>query len=210
MSSLSDLLYLPMPTLQTSSNRNESIGVSLDASSAFAEREEWTPGGKWEDDEERRFHEDLSDLKDYVPRSVLGIESEEEQSGRSGQEDRELQKREIEELEAEVAKLASTTHPERRSKVDAREEGDDADNEDDDATPVPTPPRTPSPQPSTGPGQQLTALLAKLPEATNRDANDDAAVEFALLNSKASRKRLVKVSATLLRHAKICTERSVS
>ncbi len=31
-------------------------------------------GGKWEDEEERRYYEDVQDLKDYVPSSVLGID----------------------------------------------------------------------------------------------------------------------------------------
>ena len=43
-----------------------------------------------------------------------------------------------------------------------------------------------------GPSQLLTALLARLPDATNRSLIDQAAVDFAFLNSKAARKRLVK------------------
>ena len=45
---------------------------------------------------------------------------------------------------------------------------------------------------SSGPAAQLGALLARLPEMTNRTMIDSAAVEFAFLNSKAARKRLVK------------------
>lgn len=43
-----------------------------------------------------------------------------------------------------------------------------------------------------GPSQLLTALLARLPDATNRTLIDQAAVDFAFLNSKAARKRLVR------------------
>jgi regulator of nonsense transcripts 2 len=39
----------------------------------------------------------------------------------------------------------------------------------------------------------LTALLTRLPDATNRTLIDQAAVDFAFLNSKAARKRLIKV-----------------
>ena len=35
-------------------------------------------------------------------------------------------------------------------------------------------------------------MLARLPDATNRSLIDQAAVDFAFLNSKAARKRLVK------------------
>ena len=64
------------------------------------------------------------------------------------------------------------------------------------ATPVPSPPGSPPHTPTLapqGPSQILTALLARLPDATNRTLIDQAAVDFAFLNSKAARKRLVKV-----------------
>lgn len=47
-----------------------------------------------------------------------------------------------------------------------------------------------------GPSQALTGLLAGLPDATNRTLIDQAAVDFAFLNSKAARKRLIKVSSS--------------
>jgi regulator of nonsense transcripts 2 len=68
------------------------------------------------------------------------------------------------------------------------------------ATPTPSTPKegsrpnTPTIAPQ-GPSQLLTALLARLPDGTNRTLIDQAAVEFAFLNSKAARKRLVKVRA---------------
>ena len=42
-------------------------------------------------------------------------------------------------------------------------------------------------------GAQVDALLIRLPELTNRDLIDQAAVDFCFLNSKASRNRLLKV-----------------
>jgi regulator of nonsense transcripts 2 len=68
------------------------------------------------------------------------------------------------------------------------------------ATPTPSTPKegsrpnTPTVAPQ-GPSQLLTALLARLPDGTNRTLIDQAAVDFAFLNSKAARKRLVKVRA---------------
>lgn len=59
-------------------------------------------------------------------------------------------------------------------------------------TPKTSPPGTPQLAPQ-GPSQMLTALLARLPDATNRVMIDQVAVDFAFLNSKASRKRLVRV-----------------
>lgn len=46
----------------------------------------------------------------------------------------------------------------------------------------------------TGPAAQLTALLARLTDASSKTMIDAIAIEFAFLNSKAARKRLVKVS----------------
>ncbi|KAK9898934.1 ARM repeat-containing protein [Cystobasidium minutum MCA 4210] len=43
------------------------------------------------------------------------------------------------------------------------------------------------------PAAQLAALLSRLPDLSNRDAIDKVAVEFTFLNSKAARRRLVKV-----------------
>lgn len=48
------------------------------------------------------------------------------------------------------------------------------------------------------PAAQLATLLARLPELCNRDAIDKAAVDFTFLNSKAARRRLVKVSRRTL------------
>lgn len=68
-------------------------------------------------------------------------------------------------------------------------------------TPTPGTPKAHSPPLSPqlapqGPSQLLTALLVRLPDATNRALIDQAAIDFAFLNSKAARKRLVRVSNT--------------
>lgn len=54
------------------------------------------------------------------------------------------------------------------------------------------------------PAAQLTALFARLPDMNARDAIDKAAVEFAYLNSKASRKRLVKVRGSDYSRRRCC------
>ena len=59
-----------------------------------------------------------------------------------------------------------------------------------------TPPLSPQLAPQ-GPSQLLTSLLTRLPDATNRALIDQAAIDFAFLNSKAARKRLVKVKMVL-------------
>lgn len=72
---LSELLGRQMPALPTASYKSDSIGLSTgdrqrgdDLEGANVGR-----GSQWEDEEERRFYEDLIDLKDCVPRSLLNI-----------------------------------------------------------------------------------------------------------------------------------------
>jgi regulator of nonsense transcripts 2 len=68
-----------------------------------------TSGGKWEDEEERRFFEDIQDLKDFVPKSVLGIEEgeklEKENSEEKEKEETEKVKEEVRKLEEELEHL---------------------------------------------------------------------------------------------------------
>jgi regulator of nonsense transcripts 2 len=63
-----------------------------------------TSGGKWEDEEERRFFEDIQDLKDFVPKSVLGLEGDAEGEGEKDKDD-EKEKLEKEKVAEEVRKL---------------------------------------------------------------------------------------------------------
>ncbi|EPQ57610.1 ARM repeat-containing protein [Gloeophyllum trabeum ATCC 11539] len=199
---LSELLYMPMPELPTVAHKSESILIGAGTNGLGADDDEGliTAGGKWEDEEERQFFEDILDLKDMVPRSVLGIE-EEKEAGEDEEErrrEREREEEEVRRLEREIEGLGSGegvngVAQEDAGDIDAEDEGDD-----DAPTPVPGSPRagaaTPLPDgtEAQGPSQLLTALLARLPDCTNRALIDQAAVDFAFLNSKAARKRLVK------------------
>jgi len=89
-----------MPLLPIISNKSDSIqiGASGGNTSDDAEDGPFTSGGKWEDEEERRFFEDIQDLKDFVPRNFLGIEDE----GRGEVEGKDKAEKERAEAEAEV------------------------------------------------------------------------------------------------------------
>ncbi|OBZ67192.1 Regulator of nonsense transcripts UPF2 [Grifola frondosa] len=212
---LSELLYLPLPALKTASQKSESILIGTNTGSSIlgADIDE-TTGGKWEDEEERRFFEDIPDLKDYVPRSVLGlsgeeVEGEEEDAAEKEKLEKEKVEEEVRKLEEELAGLKLDEEGRLQKAAGVLDEGaapgarniqDGADNREDDTDDAPTPtPGSPKMSPPTtpqlapqGPSQLLTALLARLPDATNRTLVDQAAVDFAFLNSKAARRRLVK------------------
>ncbi|KAF5380407.1 hypothetical protein D9615_004497 [Tricholomella constricta] len=198
--SLSEQLYLPLPSLPTISQKSDSILIGSNNPNQLDDADEIvTTGGKWEDEEERRFFEDVQDLKDFVPSSVLGIDEadgEIEESKETEQERIDKEKEEVRKLEEELQKLEQgTTQPTSNGAFTAGIQ-----EEEDVRTPTPgtpkasTPPLSPQLAPQ-GPSQLLTALLLRLPDATNRALMDQAAIDFAFLNSKAARKRLVKFLA---------------
>ena len=133
-----------MPKLQTAAHKADSIQIGANTGSALggdAELDDTVRGGKWEDEEERRFFEDIIDLKDYVPRGVLGIEDEDKDGQNSEskeekeQKEKEMVEEEVRKLEEELAGLevngaaeGTTAANGAESKVD---DEDDAMNEDD-------------------------------------------------------------------------------
>ncbi|THG98656.1 hypothetical protein EW026_g3557 [Hermanssonia centrifuga] len=189
---LSELLYLPLPKLKAASHKVDSIQIGGNTGGNLGgdiDLDEAARGGKWEDEEERRFFEDISDLKDYVPKGILGLEEDNESDSEETKEEKE--KKEKERVEEEVRKLeeelagmevsgegGQPTAPKTNGNSTAPDA--EADAEDDGtATPTPGSPKTdPSDTPQLalqGPSQLLTALLTRLPDATNRAFIDQAA-----------------------------------
>lgn len=117
-------------------------------------RGEGEGAGIWEDDEERRFYENLVDLKGKVPGMLL--------------EDGKKKKPDVEE---QVGK-----------KTDTVEVPAEPSKDDDQSTAIA----------NKTVGAQVDALLARLPDLTNKELIDQAAIDFCFLNSKASRNRLIK------------------
>ncbi|KAG8722033.1 hypothetical protein FRC08_007802 [Ceratobasidium sp. 394] len=182
--SLSDLLYVPMPSLPSASQKNDSI-LLLDGSSSLriGGAEDLPANSKWEDEEERRFYEDIADLKEFVPKTILGVDTVAPKDEKAADPEpstikEEQEKEDMARLEAEMQNMSA-------------EDTKASESEHDEEQP---PSRTPSPTPGTvtGASQALTALLARLLDANNRTMIDEIAVDFAFFNSKASRKRLVK------------------
>ncbi|EGO00054.1 hypothetical protein SERLA73DRAFT_88877 [Serpula lacrymans var. lacrymans S7.3] len=204
---LSELLYQPLPSLPTISQKSDSIQIGTSNGMGLGDESEdvlMVSGGKWEDEEERRFFEDIQDLKDFVPKSVLGIDSEE-----VGDKDVDEEKERIEKekVEVEVKKLEEELEGLKLNGQNgdtsiSRPEEIPEDDEQNAGTATPTSPKPSSPPLSPqlalqGSAQLLTALLTRLPDTTNRALVDQAAIDFAFLNTKAARKRLVKFLASV-------------
>lgn len=105
---------MPLPSLPTNSQKSDSILIGSNRSNHLAgdENDEiMGSGGKWEDEEERRFFEDVQDLKDFVPRGVLGIDetegkdSDNDLDGEKEKERIEKEKEEVRKLEEELENL---------------------------------------------------------------------------------------------------------
>ena len=110
---LSELLYLPMPTLPTSSSTGNSIQIGTNTGALLSDDAEEAAfaalGGKWEDEEERRFFEDIQDLREIVPKSILGIEDIKDVVKECHESDAEAKKNaedeEVKKLQEELAGL---------------------------------------------------------------------------------------------------------
>ncbi|GAA5822482.1 hypothetical protein JCM5353_000523 [Sporobolomyces roseus] len=180
---LAELLGLAVPTLPSlQSTLNPSFVTSGAASGGGAAAEDMGPQSLWADEEEKKFYEDLRELRGEVPASILGVPEEQKP------------------VEEKPEEITSETPVE----VDAEEVKTDEEVVDEDeleakkAEELPTE-TTDSALPA-GPAIQLTALFARLPEASSKATIDAIAFEFAFLNSKAARKRLVKVLGSVGRN----------
>lgn len=221
---LADLLGLAAPVLPTAASLAKSGLQIVNTSSSFAVREDGlVPGGIWDDEEERRFYEDLPDLLDLVPPALLGVkdkqpekEGGEDEAGAKAATDgapvegdavadEEAQKRDEEDIRRQLESMALEGPAEEEESVpmdrnDTALSDESAHVEEDDLNDDGTQQALDAAAPTdedglqSGPAARLTALFAAMPEAVNREMVDKLAIEFAFLNSKAARRRLIKVS----------------
>ena len=107
-------MYLPLPTLPTSTQSSSSIQIGSNGNGLLSGDDEsdlTVLGGKWEDEEERRFFEDIQDLREVVPKSILGVEDDkdddqdQEKAVEDAEERRRAEEEEVKKLEEELAGL---------------------------------------------------------------------------------------------------------
>lgn len=127
--------------------------------------------GIWEDEDERRFYENLVDLKGRVPAILL-----EEGKKKKGEADEQIPGK-----ASATAANGVKTEPEKETAQAATNESGQA-SADEQSTAIA----------NKTVGAQVDALLIKLPELQTKEMVDQLALEFCFLNSKASRNRLIK------------------
>ena len=129
--------------------------------------------GIWEDEEERRFYENLMDLKGRVPAILL--------------EDGKKKKGEADDAPGKKSEAPTTNgvkaEPSDKHDNQAAASSEEKATEAEDASTAIA---------SKTVGAQVDVLLARLPELQTKDMVDQLALEFCFVNSKASRNRLVK------------------
>ncbi len=181
---LADLLNMTAPTLPTAASLSKTSLQIVESGSLFNKGEEIiTTGGIWDDEEERRFYEDVLDLAEDVPGALLGLTKD----GK-----KEKQEEDIISPPVKAESVYSDTGSNHPSDLALSEDGfhnlDDGEEVKAKAEQEPV-----EEQISSGPAARLNAIFAALPEANNKAMIDKLAVDFGFLNSKAARKRCYKV-----------------
>ncbi|CAG8474585.1 970_t:CDS:10 [Diversispora eburnea] len=174
---LADSLDIDMPDLPEDEGTTKIGGTIIRDGSSTNEREENPSNSIWEDEDARSFYECLIDLKTRVPGVLLEAKS--------------TKKDEIEVDKDELA--TSDTNEEHESNEELSGKDDDVKEKSNDQAGADSPTKKEGEAfNKSGTSAQLDTLLARLPNMVNRDLIDQAAVEFCFLNSKASRKKLIK------------------
>ncbi|KAI7962284.1 hypothetical protein MJO28_000378 [Puccinia striiformis f. sp. tritici] len=196
--SLAETLSLSPPTLpgpDTASSSNAITGTGLSSNFGTGASEL----GIWSDEEEKKFYEDLLDLKDEVPIMLLGISGDpkKENESKADQADGENEQPDAQaKLEEEMEKLEMKDLSPVSDVYD--DSGERKGAEPDEAKQGPSSlagtaePSSAADTLASGPAARLTALFTRLDQVYNPDALDKITVEFAYLNSKAARNRLIK------------------
>lgn len=175
---VADVLGVEMPHLQDNKEDNGDGGMIVkDGVSMFASRGEEGRAGIWEDEDQKKFYEDLIDLKIRVPAVLL--EDGKKKKGTDGNHPEE-------DKSSAVGKKITEDDSNHDTANTTNEDGKEVDNPE-------KPEDTSTTIQNKTIGAQVDALLIRLPELTNRDLIDQAAIDFCFLNSKASRNRLLKV-----------------
>ena len=162
---LCDALGQEMPDLKEDDAKEAtgSAGIGLVKTGEYL-RGQVDGAGIWEDDDERRFYENMIDLQDRVPSILLEDAKKKKSDG-----------------DEQVGKRVEATPSNAEVKENQEKPLSDSIT-DDQSTAIA----------NKTVGAQVDALLARLPELQSKEQVDQAAMDFCFLNSKASRNRFIK------------------
>lgn len=164
---LAAALHLPMPDLHNETQPNTTDGTMIRGfGSSKPNGEPSLIDDVWEDEDQRRFYEVLVELHELVPSDML--------------------------TEVKIGGQLTTTTTEMKALQTKNLENEYEDSFEEADFDTDMNPEEEVEQPSATIGAKVDALLIRLSDMNNRELIDNAAIEFAFLNSKASRNRLSK------------------
>ncbi|CAO3634305.1 unnamed protein product [Cunninghamella blakesleeana] len=194
---IADGLDLELPDLPEDEGVTKVSVINTSSGNTFANGKENQLGSSiWEDDDARKFYEDLPDLRVLVPGVFLDSQVNPKKDSENNQDtSNEIQKENKPTTSIDDANIEpdDLLDDDMENDVEINDDGDvDASNLVDEALDGNDKDEGPE---SVKPTQmaQLDALLGRLTTLGNRDMIDNAAVEFCYMNSKAARKKLIKV-----------------
>jgi regulator of nonsense transcripts 2 len=171
---LCEILGVDMPDLTQRDTADASAGSAI----GLVKTSDYLKGqgdgaGIWDDEEERRFYENLVDLKGKVPAVLLedAKKKKTETDDQSKPKDDKSGASEVQ-LEKEVELVSETSAANGKASNESMDPSSSTANK--------------------TVGAQVDTLLARLPELQTKDQVDQLALDFCFLNSKASRNRLLK------------------
>ncbi|KAJ3156448.1 hypothetical protein HDU89_004230 [Geranomyces variabilis] len=180
---LAECLDRELPNLpDAESMTRNSIGIS----DGPGERDDRDSGsGLWEDDDAKAFYENLIDLRNHVPAIFLGERKERKEEAVAGLEARDGTPDALTPPEDEAVREDDNDdgEPEQESAMEPDEELEEKEIEEED---------TKKKAVTAARVAALEALLTRLPNAMNRDTIDQITIEFAFLNGKAARNKLIR------------------
>ncbi|KAH6806703.1 regulator of nonsense transcripts UPF2 [Perilla frutescens var. frutescens] len=202
ISSLAEALDMQPPVMPEDSHTTR-VTSGEDVSSPVSSKDSATLEALWDDEDTRAFYECLPDLRAFVPAVLLGEAEPKSNEQSSKAQDQsadtapESDKQVVMQENPEVSADSAIVPEDKEGKDNDKEEKDkekakDSDKEkgkDKDAER-----RGESEKDKTKglDGTNLEALLHRLPSCVSRDLIDQLTVEFCYLNSKSTRKKLVR------------------
>ncbi|XP_047940938.1 regulator of nonsense transcripts UPF2 [Salvia hispanica] len=203
VSSLAEALDMQPPVMPEDSHTTR-VTSGEDVSSPVASKDSPTLEALWDDDDTRAFYECLPDLRAFVPAVLLGeVESKSnEQSSKSQDLPADTTP---ESDKGQVVIQENPEVPADSTIVQEDKEGKDNDKEEKDKEKAKDSDKEKGKEKDAGRGEiekdktkgldgtNLEALLHRLPSCVSRDLIDQLTVEFCYLNSKSTRKKLVRV-----------------
>ncbi|KAJ3048469.1 hypothetical protein HK097_010505 [Rhizophlyctis rosea] len=188
----------PLPEDESVTRLAGGIGI-LEGGKTVQEKD--STSGPWEDEDAKAFYENLVDLKHFVPAVFLGVKKPDAEQGEKDQAEAGPEVADEEQLNEKLDVIDIEDVDE-----DAQEDGDDAAQEEeptggDEAEEIQEPSFEMDDDADEDdkskvlpPSEKvaLDSLLTRLSNAMNRDSIDQIATDFAYLNSKAARGKLLR------------------